>query len=537
MRSKVRRSAPVLGLLALLLVGLVALEPGVAGASTPSPTVAPRSSRMRVQTRAAYGVPIAAGHGATEGGRPQLRPNTLGAGRATWTSASLPSSTFGFDAIPRIGGNWPADPTGAVGDDWFFTAVNSSYALYDLTGNVVVGPNPLVGLFDVPKGTQLFDPKIVYDPYDDTFVLVFLGVNDGLQRSWLLVLTIPNASAGDPSTWCGARIVGDRTAGDGRQFAEYPGLGYDGDRVTITSNQYDFAGGGFRFAQILSFPKSSLYDCSHSLQFSTFAGADTRNPDGTQAFTIQPATTVGGTSPHAQYLLSFEDGRPNFVVVWKLKRTAAGVELSNGAVEVRQVRIGPYGTQGGGSVRNANTWWDPGDLRFVNAFYDAGLDRLYAANAVAKNLQPDPTRGGYVESVVHWYEIQPGAKPKLAELTRSGYVGAPEVDSGWGVVATDAAGNLYVTYSRGSAVTGEFLSAWVAEIPPGTNKAQHLLLAAGTARFEAIKGVERWGDYNAISRDPVAGAFVATVNQYAVADGGASTVDWQQTVDVVRHAA
>lgn len=538
MRSNARRSLLLLASWGLLCASVVVLAPSQSEASTAPPTVIERSvSRMRAPTHDPYGAPAHAVTGADERTRPaNVRPNTMGAGRPSWTSASLPSSTFGFDAIPRIGGNWPADPTGAVGDDWFFTAVNSSYALYDLTGNPVIGPSPLAGLFDVSKATQLFDPKVVYDPYDDTFVMAFLGVDDRDQRSWILILAIPNATAADPSTWCGARIVGDRTTGDGHQYADYPGLGYDADRVTITSNQHDFASGTFRFAQILSFPKRRLYDCSQAVEFSTFAGADTRNPDGAQAFTIQPATTAGGTSPTTQFLLSFEDGRPNSVVVWKLKRTARGMVLSNGAVEVRPVRIGPYGTQGGGSQTKPNTWWDPGDLRFVNAFYDADLRRIYAANAVAKNLKPDTRTDGYVESVVHWYEVRPGETLGSSKVTRSGYVGAPEADTGWGVVATDGAGDLFVTYARASAVTGEFLSAWVAEISPGTSRSQQFLLAPGTARLEAVQGVERWGDYNGISRDPVAGAYVTTVNQYAAADGGASTVDWQQTVDVVSHA-
>ncbi|MBI2237460.1 MAG: hypothetical protein HYU54_02915, partial [Actinobacteria bacterium] len=165
-----------------------------------------------------------------------------------------PSTSFGFDAIPRIGPNWPADPTGAVGDSWFVTAVNSSYAVYDPTGVAALGPASLKALFTFPQRTLVFDPKVVYDHYNDTFVLAYLAVNDFRRRSWLMVVAIPNATATDTSTWCGSKVGADRTADDGRQWADYPGLGFDLTRVVVTTNQFDFEGlQAFRGAQILSF--------------------------------------------------------------------------------------------------------------------------------------------------------------------------------------------------------------------------------------------------------------------------------------------
>jgi hypothetical protein len=531
MRSEARRWATPVA--ALVLLGTLAL-PAMTSAA-PAPLRRVRLGAPRI----AYGPPSSAalGMAPTVHGASSLRRSTLGSGRQTWTAASLPSSTFGFEAIPRIGSNWPGDPTGAVGDDWYFTAVNTSYALYDRSGTTAIGPDPLTGLFSLPNRTQVFDPKVVYDPYGHTFVMAFLAVNDALERSWILVVTIPNATANDRTTWCGSQINSDRTKGDGAQWADYPGLGFDGDRITITSNQFDFSGSRFRSVQILSFAKSRLYDCTEQVRFATFTANDTLNPDGTLAFTIQPATTAGGTNPSAQYLLSFEDGTPNFVVVWKVKRTTKGVKLTRAAVKVAPAPIAPYGTQGNGSLRKANTWWDPGDLRFVNAFYDARLNRVYAAHVVADDLKRDSTTGGYLESAVRWYEVRPAANLKSSDVTRSGIIGTPETDAGWPVLATDAAGDLFVTYSRASKPRGEFLSAWVAEVVPGHTAATLLELDPGEARMEAVKGVERWGDYNAISRDPITGSFMAIVNQYAKSDGAGITADWQQTVDIVNDAA
>jgi hypothetical protein len=450
--------------------------------------------------------------------------------------AAVPVS--GFDAISRLAPNWPADPTGAIGGSWILTAVNTSFALYDRSGLPVLGPSPLSGFYDFPGGTQLFDPKVVYDPYDDTFVLAFLAIDDGLRRSWIVVVAIPDATASDTTTWCASRIPGDRSKGDGRQWADYPGLGYDLDRVTLTTNRFDFDGGqSFAGAQILSFAKTGLYDCASPLDVRAFGGPATRAPDGTRAFTIQPATSVG-TSPDAQYLLSYErTGKISAIVLWRVREGGRGLTLARTSIAVPRATISPYGTQGGGSVRDSNTWWDPGDLRLVSAFYDADLRRVYAAHVILRDLRPDPDVRTYAEAAIRWYEVSPARRLRASGLTRTGVVGTPETDAGWPAIGTDGAGDVFITYSRASAVTHEYLSAWVAEIAPGTRSAELTLLAPGQARFEAISNrrgsIERWGDYNAISRDPLDPSVVAVVNQYAKADGGPTTNVWQQTVHLV----
>ena len=473
-------------------------------------------------------------------GSPRLR--SAAEGHVAWRGVgstreprpAAPSVVQAFDAIPRIGGNWPADPTGALGESVFVTAVNAHVAVYDRTGAPLLGPDPLRPLFPLPSGTQVFDPKVVYDQYRERFVLAFLAVNDARERSWIQVVAIPDATAADIGTWCGAQIEGDHTDGDGRQFADFPGLGYDRDHVVVTTNQSDFGTEDYRGAQLLAMPKGRLYDCTRTTKVETFAGEGTRNPDGSLAFTIQPATTVG--SGNAQYLLSFQDGRPNFLVLWRLRETSDGLSLTNAAVRVAPVSIGPFGTQGGGSLDAPNTWWDPGDLRLTNAFADLPESHLYAAHVVYRNLRPDRVTGGYEEAAIRWYEVEVDQELDRSEVTRTGTIGSAETDVGWPAIATDAEGNIVVTFSRASAPLDEFLSAWVARIAPGRTASVQLLLASGTARMEAVPGPERWGNYAAISRDPQDPSLLAIVNQYAAEDGGGPTQDWQQTVHVVGEA-
>ncbi|MGH2636029.1 MAG: hypothetical protein ACRDHU_07790 [Actinomycetota bacterium] len=444
-----------------------------------------------------------------------------------------PQATLGFDALSDPFA-FPADTTGALGDTYFVTAVNTQLAVYDRTGAVVVAPMQLDVLHPDSAGRFAFDPKVVYDQYNDTFVLAYLVQEDAPKLSRIIVVAIPNTTAATTSTWCATSFPGDALPASPNVWADYPGLGYNLDRVTITTNQFTFpsSAGRFRYAQVMSIPKTSLYDCTTPPPVpDVFAGTQTEDPDGIQSTTLQPAQTVD--LPAASQLLTSVQlaGKKSYLVLWRIKSTSSGLKLKKGALPIGKTFAPPFGTQGGGALDDIDTFWDAGDERLVNAFYDADANQLFTAHAVFKDLTPDTVTGAYPESAVRWYEVNPAGKLKNSSLARKGTIGAPEVDTGWPTVATDGSGNLFVTYNRGSAVTGEFLSAWVAEILPGGTAATQVLLKAGLATYEANPGgPERWGDFTGINRDPVNPAVVATFNQYAL-----DLDSWQQFVNLVQH--
>lgn len=458
------------------------------------------------------------------------RPVTEDRASARAPAPRTPVPALGFDALADPNAV-PADPTGALGHDYFFAAVNTQAAVYDRTGALVVPPIQLADLHSGSAGRFAFDPKVVYDQFAETFVLVYLVQSDRQRFSRIVAVAVPNATADDPGTWCATAFPGDLVPGKPRVWADYPGVGYNHDRVTIATNQFTFPAlqGRFRSAQVISVSKAQLYDCAVPVVPDVFAGSQTADPNGLQAFTLQPAPTVDGSGP--QHLLSLQlfDKR-SYLVVWRIKNTRAGLRLQRATVGVGRTGLPPLGTQGGGSLTNADTYWDTGDERLIGAFHDVDDGALYAAHAAFRDLRPDSITGAYPESTIRWYEVRPARKLERSELVRRGTIGAPEVDAGWPSLATDADGTLFVTYSRASAVTGEFLSAWVAEVPPGMRAATQTLFAPGLATYDAIPGPERWGDFTAINRDPVTPTRLATFNQYAF-----DPVSWQQVIHVVER--
>ena len=73
-------------------------------------------------------------------------------------------------------------------------------------------------------------------------------------------------------------------------------------------------------------------------------------------------------------------------------------------------------------------------------------------------------------------------------------------DLAWPSIATDGDGKLWVNYARAGG--NQCLAAYAGVVQPGATGAASVLIHGGDGRFEYDSGLERWGDYTAISRDP-----------------------------------
>ncbi|HLB39573.1 MAG TPA: hypothetical protein VJM84_03900 [Actinomycetota bacterium] len=449
--------------------------------------------------------------------RPERRPATIGspqrAATRTPTADGLDADLMGPDPLVS-----PGDPTGATGPTSVLAAVNVRVGVYDRTGAKLLQPFRLRSMSGQLAGLHETDPKVFYDAYDDMFVLAFLVYDKA--EGFIEVVTIPSATADDTSTWCRTHMVGDQVRNGKHEFADYPSIGFTTNRVVVTTNNFGFNNGPFRYAQIVSMPKKALYDdptCSKTVPIEVRGGAATRNPDGSKAFTLQAATAAGG-APTDQFLVSLEaQAGSTRLVLWRLRMIDGDLVVAKTAKSVKRVGLPPYGYQCG-STNNATTWWDTGDLRVTSAFFDAGANRLYAATAVAGNAG-----GGIQESVIRWYEARPSNRLGRSSVLREGTVASANRDAAWPAIATNDAGTLFVGYARGG--KAECLSVWAATIAAGAGTAaQTALVRLGEARYQFGPGVERWGDYGAANRDPVIPADVAVFGAFA-RDQGSSTTD------------
>ncbi len=515
---------------------LAALVGGVLVSGPASATGGARASRIpfRVIGRLGGGRGVGAGHPMLSNIAPGRltrlhRQGTPETARASSPAAVVPHAPTldgmegAFNTIGTGANNAyesPSDATGAVGPDFYVAAVNISVAVFDRTAShseAIGFPMRLKTLFPGLKGIDT-DPKVVYDPYNDHFILAYLMFSN--TNSEIVIVSIPASTASDQGTWCGLILAnGDLIAGNGKQLADYPGLGFTSDRVTVTTNQFEaLPNGGFKFdySQVFSMKSTQLYDpaCSTTPGLRVFGGKKTANPDGDKAFTIQPAQTIGGTTPKTQFMASFDfngSKRASDVVLWRLGEKPSGLTLSKAAFGVGKAAIPPFGQQCGGSITKPDTWWDTADLRLTGSFYDADQGALFTTNAVRHNF------GGGNVSAVRWYEVDPAGSLASSTVPRKGFVGADGTYTAWPSVATDSNGDLFVNYSEASLT--ECLSFSVADVLPGTTTALPTVVHSGDLRYDVGQGIERWGDYSAENRDPNDPTRVAAFNSYALDDG------------------
>jgi hypothetical protein len=491
----------------------------VAGVDSTRASGGPRSTEVPKLARAGSDLranPAGSGGSAARGGGP-LVPTVM------------PTP---FDGVGDLALVSPADPTGALGVTHHLAAVNVHMAFYDRAGVQVYppppeGPKRLRSLDDqLPAGVDDFDPKVFYDPYRQRFVLVFASASN--TQSFLSVVVIPEGSEDVTADWCVLHMSGDQVNRNGKQLADYPTVGFTEDRVTLTTNQFGYADapfvGGFKYVQVVSFRKSQLYDCSVPVvPIKVFSRTQTKDPDGSPAFTIVPATSFGA-SPKTQYMTSLDfNGSTGKLILWRLKVVNGVLKLTRASLGGGPMAYPPWGRQCG-NASGLNTKWDTGDLRLTSSFLDGARGRLYATTAVGGNFG-----GGPAESVIRWWEVDPSSKLGDSVVTRKGLVGAAGRDAAWPSIATDGDGKIWVNYAR--AGVNECLAAYAGVIQPGATGSASVLIQAGSGRYEYSPGLERWGDFTAISRDPVDQTAMAVYGAYPIDDGGGTqTEEWQQVI-------
>jgi len=513
--------------------GLTALVTALAIASPAQSETAtdgsPRTHVAGIDTEASGGprsteVPRLVRAGSDLRGNPIRPGGSTARGGGPLAPTILPTPFHGVADIALVS---PGDPTGALGLTHHLAAVNVHMAFYDRAGIALDPPRRLRSLDDgLPAGVDDFDPKVFYDPYRQRFVLVFASASN--TQSFLSVVVIPEGSEGVPADWCVLHMSGDQVNSNGKQLADYPMVGFTESRVTLTTNQFDYTNapfvGRFKYVQVVSFPKGKLYDCSVPVvPIKIFSRTQTRDPDGSPAFTIVPALSFGG-APTTQFMTSLDfNGSTGKLILWRLKPVGGLLKLTRVSLGGGVMGYPPWGRQCGNTA-GLNTKWDTGDLRLTSSFWDASLGRLYTTTAIQGNIG-----GGAVESVIRWWEVDPASPPGNSHVTRKGRVGAAGRDAAWPSIATDGDGKVWVNYAQAGAA--ECLSAYAGVIQPGAIGSASVLIQAGFGRYEYGPGLERWGDYTAISRDPVDQTAMATYGAYPIDDGGGTQTEvWQQVI-------
>jgi hypothetical protein len=408
-----------------------------------------------------------------------------------------------FPTVGYTGWN-PPDAGLAVGPSHVLVAVNESYAVYNRSGTKLLGPKSLGSLFLTTDST--FDPRALYDIARARFVVLSTAAS---------YLTLAVSRTSDPmGSWCAYRLTADPS---GATWADFPGLGSDGDYLYVTANLFANADNSFRYAQLQAIPKSSAYDatCPAATPI-TFPPLLNPAPVGGNAFTVQPASQPDARSGDARpmYFVNAMWSSGSNIAVRAVTRTPTGLTLSDPAW-VASGYIAPYDLPAD-TPQPRGRAIDTGDTRLPGAVFRYG--RIYTANTTRHvSGIPGATPNPYANA--QWYEITPnnltdsmGASHAVTNANVAFFF--PSILPG--CAASPCTSPSVVLEVSGAGRTQAAAAFW--SRGSGGSPTNYTPSAVGGYTLGS-----RWGDYAATAADPSPTGPVWVLGEYAQSGGAWGT--------------
>jgi hypothetical protein len=402
-------------------------------------------------------------------------------------AALAPTVNLGFDGVgsgfPGFTVNSaPPDTNGAVGSTQYVQWVNSSFAVFDkATGARIAGPTAGNSLWaGFGGGCQTNndgDPTVLYDKLANRWVFAQFSVS-----------TTPFLQCVAVSTTSDATGTYNRYSFSYSGFDDYPKMGVWPDAYYETFNMFNASGTAFVGADLCAYNRSAMLNGQPATQVCFQQGSSIGG--------VLPADLDGTTAPPAgspNYMVFFGTNNLN-LFKFHVNFTTPSSSTLTGPTAIPVAAFTPL-CNGGTCVPQSGT------TNQLDSLADRLMYRLAYRNLGTKEalvVNHSVTAGS--SGGVRWYEIDnPGGTPTVAQQSTF----APDSKFRWmGSIAMDKAGDMAMGYSVSSSTSFPsiaFTGRTPAD-PTSTMEAETSVISGGGSQTGTLT---RWGDYSAISVDPV----------------------------------
>ena len=409
----------------------------------------------------------------------------------------------------------PPDTVGAVGATQYVQIVNSGLAVFDkATKSVVYGPvptnTPWVGFGGACEADNDGDAVVVYDKTADRWIISQFAV---AAKPYFQCVAVSQTSDATGAYNRYAFLYG-------KVFPDYPKMGVWPDGYYETFNMFN--GNRFVGSNLCAYDRASmlagLNATQQCFQLATSFGG------------VLPADLDGSTPPPAgapNYMVNFD---ANSLNLWKFHvdwANPANTTLS-APVNIPVAAFAPA-CNGGGCVPQSGT------PEMLDSLADRLMFRLAYRNfgsyeALVVNHSVTVGSGANPYSGVRWYELRsPGTTPVVFQ--QSTY--APDTSYRWmGSVAMDAQGNMALGYSVSSAAMFPAIRYAGRQVddPANTMQSETSIIEGGGSQTQ---GLDRWGDYSAMTIDPIDDCTFWFTSEYLKANG---TFNWSTRIASFKFA-
>ncbi len=138
-----------------------------------------------------------------------------------------PEPDTSFSAVMDDGSSIPPDVGGAAGPEHLMTTLNTQVRIHDRQGSTLFSTNLASFWSALPGASNTFDPKVVYDPYEDRWIMTTpSSSNIGQTRVFFGV----SATADPLGEWYMYAV--DPDPNDQKWF-DYPNLGFNKNWISV----------------------------------------------------------------------------------------------------------------------------------------------------------------------------------------------------------------------------------------------------------------------------------------------------------------
>ncbi len=289
----------------------------------------------------------------------------------TYHAASLsremsPPPDTSFHALEDNGSSIPPDVNGCAGPNHLMITLNTGVRIQDRQGNNLFNTSLSNFWNALPGNGGTFDPKVVYDPYINRWIMVTPSGSNSADSKLYLGVSQTSDPLGD---WNMYWIDPDES---NHTWFDYPSIGFNKKWITISGNMF----GGDFYRTVFVFDKMAAYNGDDDVNFTRFAT--------TQGFTIVPSITYD-TVVGDQYLISTSNGNSGgmgYINKFKLDGSLDNPQFQfEGSIGIPETWANGAGDQGNflpqlGSAELINSV----DSRMENVIYRNG--KLWAVHHV-----------------------------------------------------------------------------------------------------------------------------------------------------------
>jgi hypothetical protein len=159
------------------------------------------------------------------------------------------ASYLGQEDGPKVGTttfNIPPDTQGAVGLDKVFSNTNPNYRVQDKTTGAALSTVSSDTFWGATGGTNFFDPRITYDPYNNRWILA----EDSNPQTATSSIEVAVSQTSDPQgsyflfRFVVGNAVGSPAPGACGEWADFPMLGFNKNWVAVSMNMFQIQTSG-----------------------------------------------------------------------------------------------------------------------------------------------------------------------------------------------------------------------------------------------------------------------------------------------------